>query len=78
MSKGWRWHVVESAAFLWRGDEIVGGVELIDTQRGERWVWNVQFGDEGAGGFTMTRDRAIRDIRTWLATRRVNTPEVRP
>jgi len=77
MSKGWRWHVGELTAFLWNDGEVAGDVELRDTQRGEMWAWNVQFGDEDASGSATTRDRAIRDIRTWLATRRVNVPEVR-
>ena len=78
MSKGWRWHVGESAMFLWHGDEIVGDVELADTPMGQLWVWNVEWDDESASGASTTRDRAIRDLRAWLATRRVNVPEVKP
>lgn len=77
MSKGWRWQGCESSAFLWHDGKIVGDVELADTPKGELWVWNVELDDESASGASTTRDRAIRDIRTWLATRRVNVPEVR-
>ena len=76
MSKGWRWQGCESSAFLWRDDEIAGETEMVDTLMGEMWVWNVQFGDESASGASTTRDRAIRDLRAWLATRGVETPEV--
>lgn len=77
MSKGWRWHVGELTAFLWRDDEIVGDVLLADTPMGKLWVWNAELDDESASGASTTRVRAIRDIRTWLQTRGVSVPEVR-
>ena len=75
MSKGWRWHVGELTAFLWYDGEVVGDVDLADTPRGELWVWNVEWNVESASGASATRDRAIRDLRAWLATRGVETPE---
>lgn len=78
MSKGWRWRVYERSVFIWLGDDIAGDVELTDSPEGEFWEWRVQRGDEAANGSSTTRDRAIRDVRAWLATRRVNVPEARP
>jgi len=77
MNKGWRWHVGELTAFLWYDGEVVGDVELIDSPEGEFWEWRVQLDDESASGASATRDRAIQDLRAWLATRRVSMPEVR-
>jgi len=77
MSKGWRWHVGELTAFVWYDGEVVGDVELIDSPEGEFWEWRVQLDDESASGASATRDRAIQDLRAWLATRRVSMPEVR-
>lgn len=77
MSDAWRWQGCEWSAFLWHDGEVVGDVELIDSPEGEFWEWRVQLDDESASGASATRDRAIRDLRGWLATRRVNVPEVR-
>ena len=76
MGKGWRWHVGELTAFLWHDGEVVGDVELTDSPEGEFWAWRVQLNDEAASGASRTRERAIRDLRGWLALRGVETPEV--
>jgi len=77
MGEDWRWQGCESSAFLWYDGEVVGDVELIDSPEGEFWEWRVQLDDEAASGASTTRDRAIRDLRAWLATRGVNVPEVK-
>lgn len=76
MSKGGRWHADARSAFLWDGGKVAGDVELIDSPDGDSWEWRVQLDDETASGASTTRDRAIRDLRAWLATRGVETPEV--